>query len=36
MSPPEAALWARLRERAAGRPNFRRQHPIGPYIADFC
>jgi len=35
MSLPEAALWQMLR----GRPNglkFRRQHPIGPYVVDFC
>jgi very-short-patch-repair endonuclease len=24
-----------LRERAPGRPVFRRQHPIGPYVLDF-
>ena len=35
LSPPEAALWARLRSRRADLPTFRRQHPIGPYIADF-
>jgi very-short-patch-repair endonuclease len=35
LSPPEAALWTRLRSRAPGRPVFRRQHPIGPYILDF-
>ena len=35
LSPPEAALWVRLRERRASGPTFRRQHPIGPYIADF-
>jgi very-short-patch-repair endonuclease len=35
MSPPEAALWARRRARRAGQPVFRRQHPIGPYVADF-
>ncbi|MFO0413788.1 MAG: DUF559 domain-containing protein, partial [bacterium] len=31
MTPPEAALWAYLRQRGHGRPNFRRQHPVGPY-----
>jgi very-short-patch-repair endonuclease len=35
LCPPEAALWARLRQRVPDRPVFRRQHPIGPYIADF-
>lgn len=35
LSPPEAALWLRLRVRAPDRPNFRRQHPIGPFILDF-
>ena len=31
----ELLLWVRLRARIAGQPTFRRQHPIGPYIADF-
>jgi very-short-patch-repair endonuclease len=35
LSPPEAALWARLRARSPGQLVFRRQHPIGPYVADF-
>jgi very-short-patch-repair endonuclease len=35
MSPPEVVLWARLRVRAPDSPVFRRQHPIGPYVADF-
>jgi len=26
----------RLRGRAAGAQAFRRQHPIGPFITDFC
>jgi very-short-patch-repair endonuclease len=34
MSPPEAKLWARLRRSPSG-VRFRRQHPIGPYVADF-
>jgi very-short-patch-repair endonuclease len=34
MSPPEALLWSRLRLRGEG-PTFGRQHPIGPFIADF-
>jgi very-short-patch-repair endonuclease len=35
MSVPEARLWNRLRWRAPGKPVFRRQHPIGPYVLDF-
>jgi very-short-patch-repair endonuclease len=35
LSPPEARLWNRLRERKLGTPVFRRQHPIGPYVLDF-
>jgi len=35
LSVPEARLWSRLRERAPGKPVFRRQHPIGPYVLDF-
>jgi very-short-patch-repair endonuclease len=35
LSKPEAALWRRLRERTPGKPAFRRQHPIGPYVLDF-
>jgi very-short-patch-repair endonuclease len=35
LSAPEARLWIRLRERAPGKPVFRRQHPIGPYVLDF-
>jgi very-short-patch-repair endonuclease len=35
MSPPELALWMRLRQSSPGMPRFRRQHPIGRYIADF-
>jgi very-short-patch-repair endonuclease len=34
MSPPEVRLWALLRRSPAG-IKFRRQHPIGPYVADF-
>jgi very-short-patch-repair endonuclease len=32
---PEARLWNRLRQRVPGKPVFRRQHPIGPYVIDF-
>ena len=35
LSAPEVMLWSRLRERASGKPVFRRQHPIGPYVLDF-
>ena len=35
MSVPEARLWNKLRGREPGKPIFRRQHPIGPYILDF-
>jgi very-short-patch-repair endonuclease len=34
-SPPEARLWSRLRTLRATGLIFRRQHPLGPYIADF-
>jgi very-short-patch-repair endonuclease len=34
MSMPEALLWRVLRQRPAGL-KFRRQHPAGPYVADF-
>jgi very-short-patch-repair endonuclease len=35
MSDPEALLWSRLRGKQLDGFRFRRQHPIGPYIADF-
>jgi len=35
MSPPEVLLRTRLRLLHGEGPTFRRQHPIGPYIADF-
>jgi very-short-patch-repair endonuclease len=34
MSLPEVKLWALLRRSPCG-VGFRRQHPIGPYVADF-
>jgi len=34
MTPAELALWKRLRRDALG-VRFRRQCPIGPYVADF-
>jgi len=36
MTRSEVLLWVRLRARTNREPNFRRQHPIGPYITDFC
>ena len=35
MSTVEWRLWGRLRSRQLG-ARFRRQHPIGPYFADFA
>lgn len=35
MSPPEVWLWVPLRAARQVSVAFRRQHPIGPYIADF-
>ena len=35
MSLPEVILWTALRGREPGRPVFRRQHPVGPYVLDF-
>jgi very-short-patch-repair endonuclease len=32
----EAAMWKLLRGRRLGELKFRRQMPIGPYLADFC
>ena len=34
LTPPEARLWQRLRDRRA-HFKFRRQHPIGSYVLDF-
>ena len=36
MTDAELILWSRIRPRAFPRFRFRRQHPIGPYIADFA
>ena len=36
MTDAEAILWSRIRPREWPRARFRRQHPIGPYIADFA
>jgi very-short-patch-repair endonuclease len=35
MTDPERLLWGRLRRRQLGALRFRRQFPLGPYIADF-
>ena len=35
MTAPERVLWSHLRAGRLGGFKFRRQHPIGPYIADF-
>ncbi len=35
-TPAEAKLWTYLRAHHANAVGFRRQHAIGPYIADFC
>jgi len=32
----ERRLWSRLRFRQLDEAKFRRQHPISPFIADFC
>jgi very-short-patch-repair endonuclease len=32
----EALLWSYIRKRAVNGARFRRQHPIGPYVADFA
>jgi len=32
----EGALWLELKGRKLGGYHFTRQHPIGPYFADFC
>jgi very-short-patch-repair endonuclease len=36
MPDAEVILWSRLRRKALSGFRFRRQHPIGPYIADFA
>ncbi len=36
MPEPERRLWRVLGNRQLGGFKFRRQHPIGPYIADFA
>ena len=36
MTEAEIRLWYHLRRRELGDRRFRRQHPIGPYFADFA
>jgi very-short-patch-repair endonuclease len=36
MTDAERILWARLRNGQLGGHKLRRQHPVGPYVADFC
>ncbi len=35
MTPAEEKLWQRLRAHRLGGLKFRRQHPLGPFVADF-
>ncbi len=35
-TPAERILWDALRRKRLGGIKFRRQHPLGPYIVDFC
>ncbi len=35
LTPAEAALWKRLKNRQLGGKRFRRQYSVGPYILDF-
>lgn len=32
----EKRLWARLRRRQVAGRRFRRQHPVGTFVVDFC
>jgi very-short-patch-repair endonuclease len=36
MTKAEVILWVNLRKRSLSGARFRRQHPVGPYIADFA
>jgi very-short-patch-repair endonuclease len=36
LTPAEHALWAALRGRRLGGLRFRCQHPVGPFVLDFC
>jgi very-short-patch-repair endonuclease len=35
MSLPEVLLWRELKRSSGPGPQFRRQHPVGPYVLDF-
>ena len=35
-TPAEKTLWKILRDRRLRKLKFRRQFPIGPFVADFC
>jgi very-short-patch-repair endonuclease len=35
-TPEEQKLWQQLKAKGFAGFKFRRQHPIGPYFADFC
>jgi len=35
-TPAEKTLWQALRNRQLAGLKFRRQHPLGPFILDFC
>ena len=35
-TPAEVRLWSVLRKRQRAGARFRRQHPIGPFVIDFC
>lgn len=36
MTPAECMLWEKIAKKQLGGFRFRRQHPIGRYIVDFC
>ena len=36
MTPAEEVLWRALRDRRLAGTKFRRQHPFGPFVVDFC
>ena len=36
MTKAETVLWTRLKGRQVNGWRFRRQHPVGPYVADFA
>ncbi len=36
MTDAELILWSQLNKRAQKSARFRRQHPIGPFVADFA